>query len=63
MIWLSLATLGEPFLLGVAGSVLAGLIGLIAVIMLLFVVLPAVWSRKRTRREAALAVLDRIMKR
>jgi type II secretory pathway component PulJ len=42
--------------------VLAGLLGLVAVAVLVVVVFPAVWSRKKRRRHAALKVLDRILR-
>jgi hypothetical protein len=36
--------------------------GLVVVLVISGVIFPAVWSRKRTRRTAALAVLDRIVR-
>jgi hypothetical protein len=42
---------GHALLVGAAG---------LPVLFVVFVVLPAIWSRKPARRRAALAVLDRI---
>jgi hypothetical protein len=57
---------------GLAGSALArsavlvsaaaGLLGLVVVAVLAVVVWPAVWSRKKSRRDAALTVLDHILR-
>jgi hypothetical protein len=48
------------------GSTAAGLgilvIALLVAVVVVLVLLPAVWSRKRYRREAALAVLDRLIR-
>lgn len=38
------------------------IVGLAIVLVIGGVIFPAVWSRKRTRRAAALAVLDRIVR-
>lgn len=38
------------------------ILGLLAVLAIGGVILPAIWSRKRARRTAALAVLDRILR-
>jgi hypothetical protein len=38
------------------------ILGLVVVLVIGGVVLPAVWSRKKTRRTAALDVLDRILR-
>jgi hypothetical protein len=40
----------------------AGVLGLVVVAVLVVVVCPAVWSRKKLRRDAALKVLDRIVR-
>jgi len=42
---------------------LAGLVALVVLGLLLVVVFPVIWSRKRQRRESARAVLDRIFRR
>jgi hypothetical protein len=38
------------------------ILGLVIILVIGGVLLPAVWSRKRARRTAALAVLDRILR-
>jgi hypothetical protein len=50
-----------------AGNVLRNhdallILGLVAVLMIGGVILPAVWSRKKPRRTAALDVLDRLLR-
>lgn len=40
----------------------AGLLGLVVVALFVVVVCPAVWSRKKLRRDAALRVLERIVR-
>jgi hypothetical protein len=42
--------------------VLAGFVVLLALVMVGVVVTPAIWSRKKQRRDSALAVLDRIFR-
>ncbi len=42
--------------------ILVGLPGLLAILVMTGVVLPAVWSSKRSRRRAALEVLDTLMR-
>jgi hypothetical protein len=37
-------------------------LGILAILVIVLVVLPAVWSEKPTRRKAALAVLDRLLR-
>jgi hypothetical protein len=44
----------DPLILPISG---------VAALIIVLVVWPAVWSRKKVRREAALAVLDRIFGR
>jgi len=48
---------------GTIGLDLVILLGVTVVGVLAIVVWPAVWSRKQSRRDAALAVLDRVFKR
>jgi hypothetical protein len=57
MNWLGLAAQ----ILTVGGPVAACLL-ILAVAVLAVVVVPAVWSRKKHRRDAALAVLDRLFR-
>ena len=37
-------------------------LGILAILVMVLVILPAVWSEKPTRRKAALAVLDRLLR-
>jgi hypothetical protein len=48
-----------PGLLGSRAVLAVGLLGLLLVVG---VILPAVWSRERTRRAAALKVLERLLR-
>jgi hypothetical protein len=50
----SLAASVDPLILPISG---------VALLIIVLVVWPAVWSRKKARRDAALAVLDRIFGR
>jgi hypothetical protein len=45
------------------GLVLAVLLGVTVVAVLTIVVWPAVWAKRKSRRDAALAVLDLILRR
>jgi hypothetical protein len=49
--------------LGTTGPLLGLMMGLTPLTMIVVVVCPAVWSRKKSRRDAALAVLDRLYRR
>jgi hypothetical protein len=62
---LSVASLASAAATGVliarSASVLLGLLAVVAAVLLV-VVGPAVWSKKKQRRDAALAVLDRLFR-
>jgi hypothetical protein len=53
----ALAAVGTRSLL-----ILAGFVVLLALVVVGVVVTPAIWSRKKQRRDSALAVLDRIFR-
>jgi hypothetical protein len=55
--------LALPGLADRVGILVVGLVGLVTVGILVLVIWPAVWSRKKFRRDAALAVLSRILGR
>ena len=55
--------LALPGLANRVGILVVGLVGLVTVGILALVIWPAVWSRKKFRRDAALAVLSRILGR
>lgn len=46
----------------VAWIIMAGLLGLLSLTFIILVVCPAIWSRRKTRRDAAFKVLDSLMK-
>lgn len=52
-----------PSLVITIDPLVGSLLGLTVLIIILIVVYPAVWSKRETRRDAALAVLDRIFRR
>ena len=54
-------SVAAPYISSVIWILAIGLLGLLALAMIVMVLCPAVWSNKKVRRDAAMKVLDRIL--